>query len=128
MALNLFKLIKSDPKFAKLPIIIYTGKENFEEDLKSIDGLFEDLLSKKSVNIEDLSDTISSMLNRYEEPTPAEEVMEKSDDEIKILFAEDYKHSQIIVTRLLKKNGYENVVVVDNGEEALNNAKKTNLI
>jgi CheY-like chemotaxis protein len=121
---ELIKLIKSDPKFAKLPIIIYTGKENFDEDLKSIDGLFEDLLSKKSVNIEDLSDTISSMLNRYEEPTPVEEVIEKSDDEIKILFAEDYKHSQIIVTRLLKKNGYENVVVVDNGEEALNNAKK----
>ncbi|MDA3862101.1 MAG: response regulator [Melioribacteraceae bacterium] len=121
---ELIKLIKSDPKFAKLPIIIYTGKENFDEDLKSIDGLFEDLLNKKSVNIEDLSDTISSMLNRYEEPTPVEEVIEKSDDEIKILFAEDYKHSQIIVTRLLKKNGFENVVVVDNGEEALNNAKK----
>ncbi len=121
---ELIKLIKSDSKFAKLPIIIYTGKENFDEDLKSIDGLFDDLLSKKSVNFEDLSDTISSMLNRYEEPTPVEEVIEKSDDEIKILFAEDYKHSQIIVTRLLKKNGFENVVVVDNGEEALNNAKK----
>ncbi len=121
---ELIKLIKSDPKFAKLPIIIYTGKENFDEDLKSIDGLFEGLLNKQSVNIEDLSDTISSMLNRYEEPTPVEEVIKKSDDEIKILFAEDYKHSQIIVTRLLKKNGYENVVVVDNGEEALNNAKK----
>ena len=121
---ELIKLIKSEQKFAKLPIIIYTGKENFDEDLKSIDGLFEDLLSKKSVNIEDLSDTISSMLNKYEEPTPFEEVIEKSDEEIKILFAEDYKHSQIIVTRLLKKNGYENVVVVDNGEEALNNAKK----
>ena len=120
---ELIKLIKSEPKFAKLPIIIYTGKENFDEDLKSIDGLFEDLLSKKSVNIEDLSDTISSMLNRYEEPTPIAEVIEKSDDEIKILFAEDYKHSQIIVTRLLKKNGFENVVVVDNGEEALKNAK-----
>jgi CheY-like chemotaxis protein len=121
---ELIKLIKSDAKFSKLPIIIYTGKENFDQDLKSIDGLFEDLLSKKSVNIEDLSDTINSMLNRYEEPSPAEEVMKKSDDEIKILFAEDYKHSQIIVTRLLKKNGFENVVVVDNGEEALNNAKK----
>jgi CheY-like chemotaxis protein len=121
---ELIKLIKSDPKFAKLPIIIYTGKENFEEDLKSIDGLFEDLLSKKSVNIENLSDTISAMLNRYEEPTPVEEVIKKPDDEIKILFAEDYKHSQIIVTRLLKKNGYENVVVVDNGEQALENAKK----
>jgi len=121
---ELIKLIKSDPKFAKLPIIIYTGKEDLEGDLKNIDGLFEHLLSKKSVNFEDLSDTISSMLNKYEEPTPVEEVIEKSDDEIKILFAEDYKHSQIIVTRLLKKSGFENVVVVDNGEEALNYAKK----
>lgn len=121
---ELIKLIKSNPNFAKLPIIIYTGKENLDEDIKSIDGLFEHLLSKKSVNFEDLSDTISSMINRYEEPTSVEEVMQKSDDEIKILFAEDYKHSQIIVTRLLKKSGFENVVVVDNGLEALNNAKK----
>ncbi len=121
---ELIKLIKSDPKFAKLPIIIYTGKENFEEDLNQIDGLFEDLLQKQSVNIEDLSETISSMIDGYETPSPPEVVQEKSDDEIKILFAEDYKHSQIIVTRLLKKNGFENVVVVENGEEALQTAKK----
>ena len=121
---ELIKLIKLDPKFAKLPIIIYTGKENFDEDLKNIDGLFEELLQKQSVNIEDLSDTINAMINRYETPSLPEVVKEKSDDEIKILFAEDYKHSQIIVTRLLKKNGFENVVVVENGEEALNTAKR----
>lgn len=121
---ELIKLIKSEPKFAKLPIIIYTGKENFDEDLKNIDGLFEDLLQKQSVNFEDLSETINSMINRYETPSLPEEVKEISDDEIKILFAEDYKHSQIIVTRLLKKNGFENVVVVENGEEALQTAKK----
>lgn len=120
---ELIKLIKSEPKFSRLPIIIYTGKENFEEDLNQIDGLFEDLLQKQSVNIEDLSETISSMIDGYETPSPPEVVQEKSDDEIKILFAEDYKHSQIIVTRLLKKNGFENVVVVENGEEALKTAK-----
>ncbi|MDO8549907.1 MAG: response regulator, partial [Ignavibacteria bacterium] len=37
---------------------------------------------------------------------------------------EDYKHSQIIVTRLLKKNNFENIVVVENGAEALDEAKK----
>lgn len=121
---ELINMIKSEPQFAKLPIIIYTGKENFEDDLKNIDGLFEDLLQKQSVNIEDLSETINSMINRYETPSLPELVKEISDDEIKILFAEDYKHSQIIVTRLLKKNGFENVVVVENGEEALNIAKK----
>ncbi len=121
---ELIKLIKSEPAFANLPIIIYTGKENFQEDLLKIDGLFDELLDKKSTNIEDLADTISSMINKYEEPTPVEDVMKKEDDEIKILFAEDYKHSQIIVTRLLKKNGFENVVVVENGEDALNTAKK----
>lgn len=121
---ELIRMIKSDSKFANLPIIIYTGKENYQEDLKKIDGLFEDLLDKRSTNIEDLADTVNSMINRYEEPTSVEEVMSKKDDEIKILFAEDYKHSQIIVTRLLKKNGFENVVVVENGEDALNTAKK----
>lgn len=120
---ELIKLIKSEQKFANLPIIIYTGKENYQEDLKKIEGLFEDLLDKKSVNIEDLSSTIKSMINRYETPAKVEEVIKK-ENVIKILLAEDYKHSQIIVTRLLKKNGFENIVVVENGEEALNTAKK----
>ncbi len=122
---ELIKLIKSNPKFANLPIVIYTGKENFQEDLKQIDGLFEELLSKRSTNIEDLADVIDKMINRYETPTPIKEVLEKK-DVIKILLAEDYKHSQIIVTRLLKKNSFENIVVVENGEEAYEMAKKDN--
>ncbi|OGU55257.1 MAG: hypothetical protein A2V66_10975 [Ignavibacteria bacterium RBG_13_36_8] len=121
--IELIKLIKSDSKFVKLPIIIYTGKESYKQDLYKIDGLFEELLDKRSVNIEDLATTIDSMINRYETPPSVDEVMWKT-DVIKILLAEDYKHSQIIVTRLLKKNGFENVVVVENGEEALNMVKK----
>jgi len=123
--IKLIELIKSDAKFTKLPIIIYTGKENYKDDLGRIDGLFEELLDKRSVNIEDLATTIDSMINRYETPPPVEEVMRKT-DVTKILLAEDYKHSQIIVTRLLKKNGFENVVVVENGEEAFHMAEKEN--
>ncbi|MGD8777661.1 MAG: response regulator [Ignavibacteria bacterium] len=122
---ELIQLIKSEQRFAKLPIIIYTGKENYREDLMKVDGMFEYLLDKRSTNFEDLQETISAMINRYETPTPVEEVEEKS-SEIKILLAEDYKHSQIIVTRLLKKNGFTNVVVVENGEEAYNLVKKEN--
>jgi CheY-like chemotaxis protein len=120
---ELIKMIKSNPKFIQLPIIIYTGKDNYEEDLKNIDGLFEELLTKRSTNIEDLADIVSKMINRFDSPPPVEEVLEKK-DVIKILLAEDYKHSQIIVTRLLKKNSFENVVVVENGEEALEMAKQ----
>ncbi|KUO62352.1 hypothetical protein APF79_07525 [bacterium BRH_c32] len=123
---ELIKLIKSEKKFAHLPIIIYTGKENYAEDLKSIEGLFSDLLDKKSTNIEDLADTINMMINRYDSPPPVEDVIQKDDNVIKILLAEDYKHSQIIVTRLLKKNGFENIVVVENGEAALEMSKKEN--
>ncbi|MBN1301118.1 MAG: response regulator [Melioribacteraceae bacterium] len=121
---ELIKLIKSEKKFSNLPIIIYTGKEDYSQDLKEIDGLFDELLDKRSTNIEDLADTINLMINKYEEPTPVEEVIKREDDSVKILFAEDYKHSQIIVTRLLKKNGFENVVVVENGEDAFNTAKQ----
>jgi len=126
---ELIKLIKSEKKFAKLPIIIYTGKENYKEDLKQIEGLFEDLLEKRSTNIEDLAETINSMINRYETLPPAEEVIKKEGG-LKILLAEDYKHSQIIVTRLLKKNGFEDIVVVENGEDAIKMAqeKKFDLI
>ena len=114
---DLIKQIKSNPKFSNLPIIIYTGKENYQDDLKKIDGLFEYLLEKSSVNIEDLSATITAMINRYDEPVTPEELIKKN-DVIKILLVEDYKHSQIIVTRLLKKNNFENIAVVENGLEA----------
>jgi len=120
---ELIKLIKSEKRFAHLPIIIYTGKENYKEDLYKVEGLFEELLDKRATNIEDLADTINAMINRYEVPPPQEEVMAKKGG-IKILLAEDYKHSQIIVTRLLKKNNFEDIVVVENGEEAVKIAQK----
>jgi CheY-like chemotaxis protein len=111
-------MIKSNPRFKNLPIIIYTGKESSDEDVRKIDGLFESLLHKSSTNIENLQDTINSMINRYEEPSKPEEVKQKKDT-VKILLVEDYKHSQIIVTRLLKKNEFDSIVVVENGQEAL---------
>jgi CheY-like chemotaxis protein len=119
---DLIKLIKSKPNFAKLPIIIYTGKENYADDLQKIDGLFEELLLKSSTNIEDLQNVVSAMIDRYDEPSTPEEVKEKKDT-VKILLVEDYKHSQIIVTRLLKKNKFESIVVVENGQEALDEVK-----
>ncbi|MCH6573911.1 MAG: response regulator [Bacteroidetes bacterium] len=120
---DLIKLIKSKPNFATLPIIIYTGKENYADDLQKIDGLFEDLLLKSSTNIEDLQNVVSAMIDKYDEPSTPEEIKAKIDT-IKILLVEDYKHSQIIVTRLLKKNKFESIVVVENGQEALDQVKE----
>jgi CheY-like chemotaxis protein len=114
---DLIKMIKSNKSFSKLPIIIYTGKESYQDDLKKIDGLFSELLHKSSTNIEDLAETVNAMINRYDEPATPEEVKEVKDT-VKILLVEDYKHSQIIVTRLLKKNNFESIVVVENGLQA----------
>ncbi len=114
---DLIKMIKSNKSFSKLPIIIYTGKETYQDDLKKIDGLFSELLLKSSTNIEDLAETVSAMINQYDEPSKPEEVKEVKDS-VKILLVEDYKHSQIIVTRLLKKNNFESIVVVENGLQA----------
>ncbi|HCY76024.1 MAG TPA: hypothetical protein DHV28_08890 [Ignavibacteriales bacterium] len=114
---DLIKMIKSNKNFSKLPIIIYTGKESYQDDLKKIDGLFSDLLKKSSTNIEDLAETVSAMINRYDEPSTPEEIKNVKDT-VKILLVEDYKHSQIIVTRLLKKNNFESIVVVENGLQA----------
>ena len=119
---DLIKLIKSKPNFATLPIIIYTGKENYADDLQKIDGLFEELLLKSNTNIEDLQNVVSAMIDKYDEPSTPEEIKAKIDT-IKILLVEDYKHSQIIVTRLLKKNKFESIVVVENGQEALDQVK-----
>jgi len=121
--IQLIEMIKSKKQFTNLPIIIYTGKEKYEEDVKRIDGLFEALLHKSSTNIEDLQETVTAMINRYDEPSTPEEVKEQKDT-VKILLVEDYKHSQIIVTRLLKKNNFESIVVVENGQEALDAVKE----
>jgi len=120
---DLIKIIKSKPKFAKLPIVIYTGKENYQDDLKKIDGLFADLLEKRSTNIEELSDTITQMINSFDNPSTPEEVS-KQKEGVKILLVEDYKHSQIIVTRLLKKNNFDSIIVVENGAEAVEAVKR----
>jgi len=120
---ELIKLLKSNPRYTNLPVIIYTGKTNYEEELYKVEGLFTDLLNKKSSNIEDLAETINAMIYRYEEPTPSD-VAAEQEEYPKILLVEDYKHSQIIVTRLLKKNNFNSVVVVENGAEALEEVKK----
>src|SRR5690606_11612818 len=120
---ELIKQIKSNNKFAHLPIIIYTGKENYQEDLNKIDGVFEELLQKKSTYIEDHADTINAMINRYDEQATPEELLNKNAD-VKILLVEDYKLSRIIVTRPLQKNNFENIAVVENGAEALIEVKK----
>ncbi|GAB1350007.1 hypothetical protein MASR1M107_22220 [Ignavibacteriales bacterium] len=130
---ELIKEIKSNSRFASLPIIIYTGKENYEEDLAKINGLFTELLDKKSTKIEDLAETISRMVNRTEPVTStggttsaggsAQAAAPESEGPV-ILLVEDYKHSQIIVTRLLRKNGFSNVTVCENGAEAVEQAKK----
>lgn len=120
---ELIKQIKSKKQFAKLPIIIYTGKDSYQDDLKKIDGLFTELLHKSSTNIENLADTVAAMINRYDEPAAPETIKDKTDS-VKILLVEDYKHSQIIVTRLLKKNNFDSIVVVENGLQALEAVKQ----
>ena len=42
------------------------------------------------------------MINRFDEPTPPEQVAIAKDG-IKVLLVEDYKHSQIIVTTSFKE-------------------------
>ncbi|MBT8378543.1 MAG: response regulator [Ignavibacteria bacterium] len=120
---DLIEFIKSNDQFRNLPIIIYTGKESYEADIKRVDGLFDNLLHKSSTNIEDLQNSITEMINRYEEPSTPEEIKGKKGT-TKILLVEDYKHSQIIVTRLLKKNDFDSIVVVENGQEALDAAQQ----
>ncbi|MGQ9799407.1 MAG: response regulator [Ignavibacterium sp.] len=115
---DLIKQMKSKKQFAKLPIIIYTEKDSYQENLKKIDGLFTELLHKSSTNIENLADTVAAMINRYDEPAAPEDIKDKTDS-VKILLVEDYKHSQIIVPRLMKKNNFDSIVVVENGLQAL---------
>ena len=120
---ELIKMIKSKKQFFNLPIIIYTGKESFQEELKKIEGMFTDLLHKSSTKMEDLADAVASLINRGDEPKKIED-LKKSPDTYKILLVEDYKHSQIIVTRLLKKNNFESIVVVENGLQAVEAVKQ----
>ncbi|MEE9432181.1 MAG: response regulator [Melioribacteraceae bacterium] len=120
---ELIKQIKSIQNFENLPIIIYTGKEDYQEDLESIEGLFVDLLEKRSTSLNELEKTITDMISSNDK-TSNKNGQNSDSDYPRILMAEDYKHSQIIVTRLLKKNGFENITVVENGKEALDICEK----
>jgi len=120
---ELIKLIKSKKQFFSLPIIIYTGKESFQEELQKVEGMFTELLHKSSTKMENLADAVASLINRADEPKKIED-LKKSPDTYKILLVEDYKHSQIIVTRLLKKNNFESIVVVENGLQAVEAVKQ----
>lgn len=44
-------------------------------------------------------------------------------NKFKILIAEDYQHSQVIISRILKRNGFINFEFAHNGEEAVKMAK-----
>lgn len=43
---------------------------------------------------------------------------------IKILLADDYKYAQMVAIRLLNENGFEEIRVAENGEEAISIARK----
>ncbi|PID61238.1 MAG: hypothetical protein CR986_02970 [Ignavibacteriae bacterium] len=121
--------IKSDNKYSNLPIIIYTGKEDYHDELQKINGMFDDLLEKKSTSINELEKSITDMINSFENKTKNPENIINDNGPV-ILMAEDYKHSQIIVSRILKKNGFENIIVVENGAKALEicKAQKIDLV
>ncbi|MCM2339246.1 MAG: response regulator [Burkholderiales bacterium] len=89
--------------------------------VKEIDYFMQNEESFKDyINMEDLHCKLESIFNSGKEIGNILEnihVTEKKSQ--KILLAEDYKHSQLILVRLLKNMGLENVIVAENGEEAL---------
>lgn len=59
-----------------------------------------------------------------DEPESVQPEQHKSKEEISILYAEDNKYVQMIVNNILQRNGFKNVAIVNDGQQALQAAQE----
>lgn len=116
-------------EISKSIAILLVCKENISDlCLSHFNSMFDDHLQQLGVSKEQVPLVIQEMLSLE---APAKETDEAPEEKNpNILLVEDYKHSQIIVTRLLKKNGFPNITIKENGAQAIEEVtqKKYDLI
>ncbi|MDC7231902.1 MAG: response regulator [Spirochaetales bacterium] len=127
---DLLEHINDDPGCARIPIIIYTGRELSKEDEESLNKYAESIIIKGIKSPERLLDETSLFLHRIESRLPEEKRKmlkgihnsESVLEERKILLVDDDMRNVFALTSILEDKKME-VIVARDGLEAVEKVK-----
>ena len=112
--------IRAIPDFSSLPVVMLSSVEQATARTMR-EGLFGCETALKPLRASHLRQVINRVLNQAEtEPLQpsAKTKVEHSDRRKKLLIAEDNRTNQLVVTRMLKHEGFD-ITIAANGEEAV---------
>ncbi len=123
---DLIEQIKQDSTLARLPIIVYTGKDLTEAEASQLRRLAETIIIKDVRSPERLLDETALFLHRVQAdlPTPQQEILgrlQHSDPALagkKVLLVDDDVRNIFALTSLLEQYGMA-VVFAENGREGI---------
>jgi CheY-like chemotaxis protein len=118
--------VKSDERFARLPVIVYTGKELTRREETKLKRYAETIVVKDARSPERLLDETSLFLHRVEAKLPDSKrrILEQLHNEEsvfvgkKVLIVDDDVRNVFALTSALEANGME-VVFAENGREGI---------
>jgi HAMP domain-containing protein/signal transduction histidine kinase/CheY-like chemotaxis protein len=123
---TLLEKVKSDERFARLPVIVYTGKELTRREETKLKRYAETIVVKDARSPERLLDETSLFLHRVEAKLPDSKrrILEQLHNEEsvfvgkKVLIVDDDVRNVFALTSALEANGME-VVFAENGREGI---------
>ena len=123
---DLLEQLKSDERFASIPVIVYTGKELTRGEETQLKRVSEAIIVKDASSPERLLDETSLFLHRVERKLPQEKrrMLEQlhSADEVlrgkRILIVDDDVRNVFALTSVLEAAGME-VLYAENGKDGL---------
>ncbi|HZS45142.1 MAG TPA: HAMP domain-containing protein [Blastocatellia bacterium] len=129
---ELIEKIKKDVNFAKLPIIVYTGKDLSTKEESELKRMAVSVIGKGKDSMHQLLDDTTLFLHRVEAnmPEPKRRMLEeahRSDRELagkKVLIIDDDIRNIFAVTSLLERHKMH-VIYAENGVEGIEILKKT---
>ncbi|HWU89765.1 MAG TPA: HAMP domain-containing protein [Kofleriaceae bacterium] len=123
---ELIERIKSDPRYRRLPVIVYTGRELTDEDKARLHGLAQTVIIKDVTTMERLLDETALFLHRVEANLPERKQrvlrrIAKSDPQLaerNVLVVDDDLRNIFALTSLLEGHKMH-VQYAENGRRAL---------
>jgi CheY-like chemotaxis protein/HAMP domain-containing protein len=130
--LDLVDRIKQNPRFADLPVIVYTGKELTPDEEARLKGVTRTIIAKDARSQDRLLDETAQFLRRLEkEPGTGKEEpvvdVQRSDVSLagrKVLIVDDDLRNLFALTSMLERWKME-VIRAENGREALDVVQRT---
>jgi HAMP domain-containing protein/CheY-like chemotaxis protein len=129
---ELLEQIKQDERFARTPVIVYTGKELTQRETTRLRKLADTIVVKDASSPERLLDETALFLHRVEKKLPQEKrrLLEQlhSAEEVfkdkKILIVDDDVRNVFALTSVLEAHGME-VMYAENGKDGIELLRQT---